>query len=395
MFSKIILCVSLILLCTGAVAGQGLIANTSFETRNSCTEYDAECAPEAWFKFPPTIIPLDKLKGTRTFSGEYADHVVLENKNRPFSYRVYLYTMLLCPLEKDSVYELEIHLNPIHETHYELGILFSEEELVPGFVNPLEYTPSLVATELNEQPDQVQKNWRTIRVRYTAKGGEMFLTFGNFSKTPVPFFKKTKPSNKEGDLQILLDDITIQTASGRLDINCPQYTANYQLLFATNERHSYKKGVTHREKSELFETPSTADPDVPAVPTLAAEEEEEEESVPVPVLRFELPDIAFDFDRFEIKTVFYPQLDTFILQMQQLQPQEINISGHTDDVGTEVYNLGISEKRANAVKVYIEQHYPGFRGVITAVGKGESEPKNDNLTEANRAKNRRVEIVVR
>jgi outer membrane protein OmpA-like peptidoglycan-associated protein len=47
------------------------------------------------------------------------------------------------------------------------------------------------------------------------------------------------------------------------------------------------------------------------------------------------------------------------------------------------------------VKVYIQQQYPEFIGIMVAVGKGEAEPRTDNLTEASRARNRRVEIVVR
>ena len=368
------------------LSSQNLVTNGDFEIRNICTEYEADCAPEAWFKIPPAIIPLDKRKGAPVNSGDFADNIVIENKIHPFSYRVFIYTMLLCPFEKDSQYVLELHVNPLYETHYEIGVLFSKEELIPGLVNPLPYTPSILLSEVNEVSPGNQKNWRKIRAVYTAKGDEQFLTIGNFSRNAFVFTKKTKLSNAQGDLELLLDDIRVTPVNVRDSTAvCPQYEANRQLLFAADSRHSYRQGVEKKPISELFVLPESGVP---------PEEPEEEPENALPELRFELPDIAFDFDKYAIKPVFYPSLDSFVQQIKMRAPRKIIIAGHTDDRGTEAYNLQISEKRANAVKVYIQQQYREYQGVITSVGKGESEPRMDNLTEASRAKNRRVEIVV-
>ena len=69
----------------------------------------------------------------------------------------------------------------------------------------------------------------------------------------------------------------------------------------------------------------------------------------------------------------------------------IEIEGHTDNTGTEAYNQGLSERRANAVKAWVVS-----QGVnpaqITTVGKGESEPVDDNSTKEGRQNNRRVVI---
>ncbi len=369
----------------GVLSSQNLIANSGFETRNICTEYEATCAPEAWFKIPPAIIPLDKIKGAPANSGDFADMIVVENKVRPFNYRVFIYTMLLCPLEKDTQYLLELHVNPIYETHYELGVLFSVEELIPSIVNPLPYLPSMVLSDTNEGSSGNQKNWRKIQAVYTAQGGEQFLTLGNFSQTAFLFSQKTKMSNNQGDLEILLDDIKVSPVNKMEGTGCPQYESNRQLLFAADFRHSYRQGVKGKPKSELF-----------VMPEARTETEEEIDSSIVPTeIRFELPDIAFDFDKYVIKPVFYPALDSFIQQIKTSALREMVIAGHTDDRGSDQYNQAISEKRANAVKVYIQQQYPEFIGIMVAVGKGEAEPRTDNLTEASRARNRRVEIVVR
>ncbi len=371
----------------GVLSSQNLIANGGFETRNICTEYEATCAPEAWFKIPPAIIPLDKIKGAPANSGDFADMIVVENKLRPFNYRVFMYTMLLCPLEKDTQYVLELYVNPIYETHYEIGVLFSVEELIPGIVNPLPFLPSMVLSDTNEVSPGNQKNWRKIQAVYTAQGGEQFLTLGNFSQTAFRFSKKTKMSNNQGDLEILLDDIKVSPVNNMEGAGCPQYESNRQLLFAADYRHSYRQGVKGKPKSELFVMPEAG---------TGTEEEEEVDAPEVPTeMRFELPDIAFDFDKYVIKPVFYPALDSFIQQIKTSALREMVITGHTDNRGSDQYNQAISEKRANAVLVYIQQQYPEFVGMMVAIGKGETEPRTDNLTEASRARNRRVEIVVR
>ncbi len=73
--------------------------------------------------------------------------------------------------------------------------------------------------------------------------------------------------------------------------------------------------------------------------------------------------------------------------------KSIVITGHTDSTGSAAYNQKLSERRANAVRDYLIS-----RGVnpalITAIGKGESEPIASNKTRKGRAMNRRVEIQI-
>ncbi|MNL60740.1 Outer membrane porin F precursor [compost metagenome] len=69
----------------------------------------------------------------------------------------------------------------------------------------------------------------------------------------------------------------------------------------------------------------------------------------------------------------------------------IKVIGHTDSVGSDSYNQGLSERRASSVAEYVLS-----QGVapnkLTSEGKGESQPVADNETEEGRAKNRRVEL---
>ncbi|MFV0290006.1 MAG: OmpA family protein [Mangrovibacterium sp.] len=71
----------------------------------------------------------------------------------------------------------------------------------------------------------------------------------------------------------------------------------------------------------------------------------------------------------------------------------LSISGHTDDKGADDYNLSLSEKRANSVSSYlISQGIASSK--ITTEWYGETKPRVANDTDENRAKNRRVQILI-
>ena len=71
----------------------------------------------------------------------------------------------------------------------------------------------------------------------------------------------------------------------------------------------------------------------------------------------------------------------------------VDVIGHTDWVGTNAYNMKLSDRRAAAVKTYLVSKGIEANRVYTE-GKGEKQPVADNKTKEGRAKNRRVEIEV-
>ena len=72
---------------------------------------------------------------------------------------------------------------------------------------------------------------------------------------------------------------------------------------------------------------------------------------------------------------------------------DIMIEGHTDDVGTEAYNLRLSERRGNAVGNYL-QSVGVSESRLNVTWYGESQPKVTNTSDENRALNRRVQFVI-
>lgn len=72
---------------------------------------------------------------------------------------------------------------------------------------------------------------------------------------------------------------------------------------------------------------------------------------------------------------------------------QILLEGHTDDTGSDDYNLKLSERRAESVSKYLEsQNIPSSR--LRTKWYGESQPKFSNDSEVNREKNRRVELAI-
>jgi len=103
--------------------------------------------------------------------------------------------------------------------------------------------------------------------------------------------------------------------------------------------------------------------------------------------------ILFDFDKTDLKPEAKTNIAKLVENLNNNPDTDILVIGHTDNKGTDAYNQGLSERRAKSVKSYaVSQGLAGRR--IKTEGKSFHEPIADNNTEAGRAQNRRVEIVI-
>mgnify|MGYP000915491427 FL=1 len=104
-------------------------------------------------------------------------------------------------------------------------------------------------------------------------------------------------------------------------------------------------------------------------------------------------DVTFDTDSAEVRPGLLSEIDRVAGVLRSYPDTYIRVEGHTDSVGSEDYNMGLSQRRANSVKNLLVQ-----RGIadnrIEAVGFGEALSVATNDTEAGRQKNRRVEIKI-
>ncbi len=117
------------------------------------------------------------------------------------------------------------------------------------------------------------------------------------------------------------------------------------------------------------------------------------EPEPAEPVRVEL-DVKFDFDKSKVKEESYGDIKNLADFMKQYPQTSTVVEGHTDSIGSDAYNQGLSERRANAVREVLVNQYGVEGGRINAVGYGESRPVADNATPAGRAINRRVEAEV-
>ncbi|RMH52501.1 MAG: OmpA family protein [Zetaproteobacteria bacterium] len=104
-------------------------------------------------------------------------------------------------------------------------------------------------------------------------------------------------------------------------------------------------------------------------------------------------EVSFDFDSAELKPAFRATLDKVADILARYPRTTIRITGHTDNIGSAAYNLELSRRRAESVAWYLEDHGVDRRRIHTE-GRGESQPRADNRTEAGRQLNRRVEILI-
>ncbi len=101
--------------------------------------------------------------------------------------------------------------------------------------------------------------------------------------------------------------------------------------------------------------------------------------------------ITFDFNSSSVKPEFRPALDQVAQTLASYQSTFIDVSGHTDAIGTDAVNQRLSEQRAQAVADYLS--YQGInRARVATRGYGKQFPVASNDTDAGRAQNRRVEI---
>lgn len=111
------------------------------------------------------------------------------------------------------------------------------------------------------------------------------------------------------------------------------------------------------------------------------------------IKRKEIPPIEFEFNSARLRPHSKQALN-FVADLLMRHPQlKLVVVGHTCNIGSDLYNKWLSQKRSESVKDYLVS--VGVLGeYIRAIGYGESQPLVSNATEEGRRKNRRVEFRV-
>lgn len=361
-------------ICTKAQApDENLIYNSDFESYQDCPRrIDALgilTIVDAWFQ--PTngsadyfnvcgmkecFVPNNKLGIQDPHSGNGYCGIYCSKTE----YREYLQTQLKRKLKEGEKYRLTFHVSLSEYSSgavATIGAVFSEYRLFDTVKSVLMkkeerkinkkitqttstyYTPQVVNNHDNVLINT--KGWDSISGEFIAKGGEEYLTIGNF-------FPASHSNVIDLDsLTYLLpgayyyiDDVTLYCLTCKPPYNPPKDTTKY------------KVGST-----------------------------------------FVLKNIFFEFDKSNILQQSYKELQQLIELLTENPNMKIEIGGHTDDKGTIEYNQRLSENRANAVVKYLIN-----KGIsekrLKYKGYGELHPIDTNETEAGRFNNRRVEFKI-
>ena len=105
-----------------------------------------------------------------------------------------------------------------------------------------------------------------------------------------------------------------------------------------------------------------------------------------------LGDVLFDTNQSTLKAGAYGTLDRLATALRENSGRKVTIEGHTDNVGSDATNQGLSERRAQSVQMALTQRGVA-RDQITAIGKGENFPVASNDDANGRQSNRRVELI--
>ena len=106
-----------------------------------------------------------------------------------------------------------------------------------------------------------------------------------------------------------------------------------------------------------------------------------------------LGDVLFETGKAELRPGALQHLYPLVTFLQKYPKHRVVIEGHTDSVGSETYNLDLSQRRADAVQAFL-LHNGVNPGQLTTRGYGKAAPVASNATAEGRQQNRRVELII-
>lgn len=190
------------------------------------------------------------------------------------------------------------------------------------------------------------------------------------------------PVNFENVKLVYFDLITKKET--KVDVN--PVTGNYQIVLPSGVFYGFKA-----EAPGFYPTSQNID--------LKKSQEYKEITVDIPIKEikvgktFVINNVFFDFAKADLKPESYYELDQIIKILNDNPQYKLEISGHTDNIGTDEFNMSLSQNRAAAVVNYLISKGINKNRLI-AKGYGKTQPVADNSTEIGRQKNRRVEFKI-
>ncbi|MBI1769275.1 MAG: OmpA family protein [Bacteroidetes bacterium] len=263
-------------------------------------------------------------------------------------YREYLQAKLTRPLQEGRKYKVEFYFRLSIYSKYSIdriGVLLSDSmQHVPHY-NRWQVQPSFTHV-MDSVYSKKTGSWNHVLFEYEARGGEQFISIGNFSandevqKFHLSFSKADEPLlNKAAYFYI--DDVSVTRIEGSAAVVDSVDLATKKVI----------------KPNEVY------------------------------ILKH----IYFDFDSYSLMPLSEPELNILVSIMKKNPKWKVELSGHTDDKGNNLYNYNLSLNRAKSVGWYLIQSGITPNRVISK-GFGKLRPLSKAKTEEARAINRRVEV---
>lgn len=263
------------------------------------------------------------------------------------NYREYLQCKLAEPLRRDSIYHVEFHYKLSSYSIYSvdrIGLALSDSIIMNKGDQVMEIKPTLSVIQDTALTLQTG-TWETANLNYKAHGGEQYLIIGNF--------------------------------------------------FDNDRTHRYRIQSRPIQQDMLAESSYYY---IDGVEIIPPHQGGEKLSIEIPFFNeqanvnttYILENIQFEFNSATLTIASYDALNKLTKFLRDNSKLRIQLSGHTDDIGSEAYNDALSLNRATAVLLYLTAQ--GIeRKRMQAFGFGKSEPLLKGTSETIRKANRRVE----
>ena len=337
--------------------GQNLLANPSFERVNYC-EVNVPCSPAAWHSVSDIPFGYEHDLSKSIDSRRSLGFLIASDEG----IRSYWQTPILCKLEKGREYTVSFDINPINDEFNPayMGISFMKNLLRSE-------KDTIIQLEKNhylqtEKISTLKNGWVRTSTVFTATGEEVIFLIGNFNMLSNEKLLKTVSAYQKF-IGYYIDNVSLMPTDKTIKI-CAESTRRKDSLFAANSRHTKNDQTT---KTVVFDKIYIKASD-PGKDTIV------------------LGTINFDFDSDELKNTSI--LNNYFSSINQKDILGIHIIGYTDSIGSNVYNLKLSERRAISVKKHLVENLKLPQHLITTTGKGVA--RDQEQLELNR----RVEIII-
>jgi outer membrane protein OmpA-like peptidoglycan-associated protein len=434
---------------------KNLVGNFSFEEYESCPEdytpenlshrlipgwtYPTRATPDYFNRCSPRNVGVPK-----NFAGESEPHsgngyvgAILSGTEE--SYREYIQGKLVVPMVKDQLYCVRFYYKLASYSRFavdQMSLYFSDMEIKNDINVNLSYAPQLT-NKIGLFLDNIDE-WEEFCTVYKASGNERFFLIGNFrnydNTNYVVTDKNVVNLRNKAYAYYYFDDVIISVLENCRECPCVQHdfesriieteytggldpvtgkvdkiindgririgliggTPPYQVTWGHSlsgpELKNLPAGKYIYQAKDAYNCLSTdtvvfTEPEIIRDEFLDGLRAIDEGSAVV------LENIFFEFNKTELLPASYAELDKVVQFMLEEDIKMIEISGHTDNEGSDSYNKKLSEGRASAVVGYLAS-----KGIssdrMVAVGYGESRPVESNQSDAGRAQNRRVEFTL-